>query len=63
MCHEPSTDCDPSTDDLISQQVMQDAFERKDMGRLQEALATMPIEEVKYHMKRCEDSGLWVTNA
>ena len=30
------------------------------MQRLQECLQTMPIEEVKYHMKRCEDSGLWV---
>lgn len=39
---------------------MQDAFESKDMQKLQEALQQMPIEEVKYHMKRCEDSGLWV---
>lgn len=36
------------------------AFESKDMQKLQECLQTMPIEEVKYHMKRCEDSGLWV---
>jgi len=39
---------------------MQDAFESKDMQKLQECLQQMPIEEVKYHMKRCEDSGLWV---
>lgn len=23
----------------------------------------MPVEEAKYHMKRCVDSGLWVPNA
>lgn len=23
----------------------------------------MPVEDAKYHMKRCVDSGLWVPNA
>lgn len=23
----------------------------------------MPVDEAKYHMKRCVDSGLWVPNA
>jgi cell division cycle protein 37 len=26
-----------------------------------ESLPEVPIEEAKYHMKRCEDSGLWVS--
>jgi hypothetical protein len=32
----------------------------QDTERLKAAIAAMPIEEAKYHMKRCEDSGLWV---
>ena len=39
---------------------MQEAFESKDVARLQDALMGLPNEEAKYHMKRCEDSGLWV---
>lgn len=39
---------------------MQRAFESKDIPALQAALQEMPVEEAKYHMKRCEDSGLWV---
>jgi len=27
---------------------------------LQEAIANMPEEDARYHMKRCIDSGLWV---
>lgn len=27
---------------------------------LQAAIANLPEEEAKYHMKRCVDSGLWV---
>lgn len=27
---------------------------------LQAAIAKLPEEEAKYHMKRCVDSGLWV---
>jgi cell division cycle protein 37 len=30
---------------------------------LKEAIAKMPEEEAKYHMKRCVDSGLWVPDA
>jgi cell division cycle protein 37 len=29
----------------------------------QDALSSLPPEEAKYHMKRCEESGLWVTNS
>lgn len=39
---------------------MQEAFEAKDMQMLQVALQAMPVEEAKKHMKRCEESGLWV---
>jgi cell division cycle protein 37 len=39
---------------------MQEAFESRDMGKLHAALAAMPIEQAKKHMKDCEDSGLWV---
>ena len=33
------------------------AFESRDMEQLHQALAAMPIEEAKKHMKACEDSG------
>lgn len=39
---------------------MQEAFESRDMGRLHAALAAMPVEEAKRHMKACEDSGALV---
>ena len=39
---------------------MQKCFETRDVEMLQQAIAAMPIEEAKYHMKRCVDSGLWV---
>mmetsp|Transcript_106889 Transcript_106889/g.297662 ORF Transcript_106889/g.297662 Transcript_106889/m.297662 type:complete len:347 (-) Transcript_106889:67-1107(-) len=38
------------------------AFEAQDMQRLQAAVESMPQEEAKYHLRRCEDSGLWVPN-
>mmetsp|Transcript_68942 Transcript_68942/g.201841 ORF Transcript_68942/g.201841 Transcript_68942/m.201841 type:complete len:348 (+) Transcript_68942:119-1162(+) len=41
---------------------MQAAFEAKDLQRLQAAVEALPEEEAKYHLKRCEDSGLWVPN-
>jgi cell division cycle protein 37 len=44
-------------------EVMKEAFESQDVEQLKAALASMPAEEAKYHMKRCEDSGLWVANA
>lgn len=39
---------------------LQEAFESRDMSRLHAALAAMPVEEAKRHMKACADSGLWV---
>mmetsp|Transcript_83416 Transcript_83416/g.259074 ORF Transcript_83416/g.259074 Transcript_83416/m.259074 type:complete len:348 (-) Transcript_83416:50-1093(-) len=41
---------------------MRSAFEAKDLQRLQAAIEALPEEEAKYHLKRCEDSGLWVPN-
>jgi len=41
---------------------MQDAFEAKDMQMLQVALESMPLDEAKKHMERCEASGLWVSS-
>ena len=41
---------------------MQEAFQSKDMGKLEEALAAMPVDETEYHMKRLEEAGLWVTD-
>jgi len=41
-------------------EVMQIAFESKKIEDLQAAVASLTDEEAKYHMKRCEDSGLWV---
>ncbi|EWM24595.1 cdc37 protein [Nannochloropsis gaditana] len=40
--------------------VLQEAFESRDMNALRAALAAMPAEEARRHMKACEDSGLWV---
>jgi len=42
---------------------LQEWFDTKDIGSLQNILASMPEEEAKhhqYHLKRCLDSGLWV---
>lgn len=39
---------------------LQQAFEAKDTQMLQVALESMPIEEAKDCMSRCEASGLWV---
>lgn len=39
--------------------LMQQAFEQQDMNMLEIALSNMTTEEAAYHMKRCEDSGLW----
>lgn len=41
-------------------QVLQQCFESRDLSALQDAIATLPVEEAKYHMKRCVDSGMWV---
>ena len=39
---------------------MKECFESQDIGKLQEAIRSMPESEARYHMKRCVDSGLWV---
>lgn len=41
---------------------MRQAFEAQDMERLLEVVESLPEEEAKYHLQRCEDSGLWVPN-
>lgn len=48
---------------FFSFQVLQDCFESRDIGALQEAIGKMPEDEAKYHLKRCVDSGLWVPDA
>jgi cell division cycle protein 37 len=42
---------------------MQDCFEKRDIARLQEIIATLPEDEARLHMKRCVDSGLWIPDA
>lgn len=44
-------------------QELKACFESRDIELLQKTIAAMPVEEAKYHMKRCVDSGLWVPNA
>eukprot|EP00980_Cylindrotheca_fusiformis_P027105 scaffold18861_cov49-Cylindrotheca_fusiformis.AAC.1 len=39
--------------------LMQQAFEQQDMTMLEAALSHLSKDEAEYHMKRCEDSGLW----
>jgi len=39
---------------------MQEAFEAQDIPMLQECIKKMSPEDASYHLKRCEDSGLWV---
>eukprot|EP00930_Biecheleria_cincta_P084349 TRINITY_DN73836_c0_g1_i1.p1 TRINITY_DN73836_c0_g1~~TRINITY_DN73836_c0_g1_i1.p1 ORF type:complete len:372 (+),score=100.20 TRINITY_DN73836_c0_g1_i1:135-1118(+) len=39
---------------------MQEAFRTKDAQRLQRAVESLSDEDAKYHLRRCEDSGLWV---
>jgi len=38
---------------------MQEAFRTKDIARLQRCIESLPEEDAKYHMRRCEASGLW----
>lgn len=42
---------------------MKKAFEAQDIQQLHSVIESLPVEEAKYHMKRCEDSGLWVPSA
>lgn len=39
---------------------MQKCFEARDIPMLQAAIAALPTDQAKYHLKRCVDSGLWV---
>mmetsp|Transcript_60726 Transcript_60726/g.130439 ORF Transcript_60726/g.130439 Transcript_60726/m.130439 type:complete len:347 (-) Transcript_60726:96-1136(-) len=41
---------------------MKDAFQAQDIQRLEAAIQELSDEDAKYHLKRCEDSGLWVPN-
>jgi cell division cycle protein 37 len=43
-------------------QVMQDAFESRDVDELRKALMSMEPQEAEYHMNRCIASGLWNTS-
>ena len=33
-------------------QILQECFESQDIGKLQEAIGTLPVEEARHHMKR-----------
>lgn len=39
---------------------MQKCFESRDIPMLQAAIARLPEDEARLHLKRCIDSGLWV---
>lgn len=39
---------------------MQEAFQTKNLARLEAFVSSLPDEEAKYLMRRCEESGLWV---
>ncbi|KAF8361853.1 cdc-37 [Pristionchus pacificus] len=41
---------------------MREAFESREISRLQDIAANMDEEVFSYHLKRCIDSGLWVPN-
>lgn len=42
---------------------LKECFESRSVAKLQDVLAKMPKEEAAYHMQRCIDSGLWVSDA
>ncbi|GMR37077.1 hypothetical protein PMAYCL1PPCAC_07272, partial [Pristionchus mayeri] len=42
---------------------MREAFESREVSRLQDIASTMDEEVFSYHLQRCIDSGLWVPNA
>ena len=49
---------------LISMlQPLRQCFETKNVATLQHVLSQMSKEEATYHMQRCIDSGLWVSDA
>ncbi|XP_058450625.1 hsp90 co-chaperone Cdc37 [Malaya genurostris] len=39
---------------------LQNCFETRDIGMLQEVMSKLPEAEARYHLKRCIDSGMWV---
>merc|ERR1711920_455226 len=39
---------------------MQAAFRAQDIQRLMCAVESLPEDEAKHHLRRCEESGLWV---
>lgn len=39
---------------------LQKCFEARDIPMLQQAIAKLPPDEARLHLKRCVDSGLWV---
>ena len=44
-------------------QELKECFESRNVAKLQEVLSKLSREDAAYHMKRCVDSGLWVTDA
>lgn len=40
-------------------EILQKAFESRDVEQLKAALASLDPKDAEYHMKRCVDSGLW----
>lgn len=42
---------------------MRIAFDSRDVSQLQEVAANMDDQLFLYHLKRCIDSGLWLTNS
>ena len=38
---------------------LQTAFESRDVEELKKCISGMKPQDAQYHMKRCEDSGLW----
>ncbi|UYV67492.1 CDC37 [Cordylochernes scorpioides] len=44
-------------------ETLRKCFEERDIPMLQKAIAELPEDEARYHMKRCVDSGLWIPDA
>ena len=42
---------------------LKECFETRNVAKLQEVLDKLSKEDATYHMKRCVDSGLWVSDA
>ena len=48
---------------VLCAQELRECFESKSVAKLQAVATAMDKEEFEYHMKRCVDSGLWVSDA